>query len=122
MKQTQVDTEVIEVEVSATDSTGATAYNTFEVTVKDRNTSPTFAHGLTGVSYTVPENSSAGTAVGGPLTVTDADAGDKLSVDIERIELLQRVRRDGPGGRGGRRGGRPGRPDTRGDRAGNAEL
>ncbi len=76
------DTVEVEIEVSATDSTGQTAYSKIVVTVKDRNNAPTFADGLTGVSYTVPENSGVGTKIGAPLAITDADANDVLSTEV----------------------------------------
>ena len=76
------DVVEVEIEASATDSTGQTAYQTFIVTVKDRNTMPQFDGGLASVAYTVKENSGVGTAVGEPLAVSDVDDGDRLSVKV----------------------------------------
>ncbi len=76
------DVVEVEIEASATDSTGQTAYETFVVTVKDRNTMPQFDGGLAAVAYTVKENSGVGTSVGEPLAVSDVDEADKLSVKV----------------------------------------
>ncbi len=76
------DVVEVEIEASATDSTGQKAYQTFIVTVKDRNTMPQFDGGLASVAYTVKENSGVGTAVGEPLAVSDVDDGDRLSVKV----------------------------------------
>ena len=75
-----VDKVEVEVEVSATDSTGNTAYASFMVHVKDRNNAPGFDDGLTGATFSVPENSV--TSFGSPLAVSDADDGDSLSVSV----------------------------------------
>ena len=76
------DSVTVEIEASTTDSTGLTAYETFEVTVKDRNAAPQFDGGLASISYTVPENSGVGTAVGEPLAISDVNSADRLSVKI----------------------------------------
>ena len=76
------DVVEVEIEASVTDSSGQTAYQTFIVTVKDRNTMPQFDGGLAAVSYTVKENSGVGTSVGEPLAVSDVDDGDRLSVKV----------------------------------------
>ena len=76
------DVVEVEIEASATDSTGQTAYETFVVTVKDRNTMPQFDGGLASVAYTVKENSGVGTTVGEPLGVSDVDEADRLSVKV----------------------------------------
>ena len=76
------DVVEVEIEASATDSTGQIAYQTFVVTVKDRNTMPQFDGGLASVAYTVKENSGVGTSVGEPLAVSDVDENDKLSVKV----------------------------------------
>ena len=74
------DSVEVEIEASVTDSTGMTAYTTIDVTVKDRNTSPSFDGGLAAVSYSMPENSRS-FAIGEPLAISDSDdAGNTLSV------------------------------------------
>ena len=74
------DSVTVEIEASVTDSTGMTAYTTMEVTVKDRNTAPSFDGGLAAVSYTMPENS-RGYRIGEPLAISDSDDdGNTLSV------------------------------------------
>ena len=77
-KEEDNDSVTVEIEASATDSTGQTAYTTFEVTVKDRNAAPQFDGGLAAVSYSMPENS-RGYSIGEPLAISDGDdAGNTL--------------------------------------------
>ena len=87
-KEEDNDSVTVEIEASATDSTGQTAYTTFEVTVKDRNAAPQFDGGLAAVSYTVPENSGVGTGVGEPLAISDVDSADRLSVKVSGSDIF----------------------------------
>lgn len=69
-----------EVEVSASDG-DHDVYSVgshFMITVKNDNSSPAFADGQTASTYEHPENT--GGQVGGKIRVTDADAGDVVSV------------------------------------------
>ena len=84
-----VDKVEVEVEVSATDSTGNTAYASFMVHVKDSNTAPGFDDGLTGATFSVPENSRAGTGVGSALAVSDADMGDTVSATVSGTDMFR---------------------------------
>ena len=84
-----VDKVEVEVEVSATDSTGNTAYASFMVHVKDSNTAPGFDDGLTGATFSVPENSRAGTGVGSALAVSDADMGDTVSAAVSGTDMFR---------------------------------
>ena len=84
-----VDKVEVEVEVSATDSTGNTAYASFMVHVKDSNTAPGFDDGLTGATFSVPENSRSGTGVGSALAVSDADMGDTVSAAVSGTDMFR---------------------------------
>ena len=97
-----VDKVEVEIEVSATDSTGNTAYRSFMVHVKDSNTAPGFDDGLTGATFSVPENSRAGTGVGSALAVSDADMGDTVSAAVSGTDMFRASVRENQ--RCGRRG------------------
>ena len=71
----------VEIEVSATDSSGATAYQTFFAYVKNSNNSPSFG-GLSALSFELPENSKVGTNVGTALEATDPDADDTITYEL----------------------------------------
>ncbi len=73
-------TQEVEIEVTATDSSGATAYQTFFAYVRNSNNSPSFS-GATAVSYEIAENAAVGTNVGTPHEATDPD-GDDISYDL----------------------------------------
>ena len=90
------DSVTVEIEASATDSTGKTAYTTFEVTVKDRNAAPEFDGGLAAVSYTMPENS-RGYSIGEPLAISDGDdEGNTLKASTDTKMFTASVRRTSP--------------------------
>lgn len=74
-------TQEVEIEVSATDSSGTTAYQTFFAYVKNSNNSPRFG-GVSAISYELAENSPVGTNVGTPLEATDPDADDTISYEL----------------------------------------
>lgn len=74
-------TQEVEIEVTATDSSGATAYQTFFAYVRNSNNSPSFSGGVSAVSYELAENAAVGTNVGTPLEATDPD-GDDISYDL----------------------------------------
>lgn len=74
-------TQEVEIEVSATDSSGATAYQSFYAYVKNSNNSPRFSGGVSAVSYELEENSKVGTNVGTPIQATDPD-GDAISYEL----------------------------------------
>ena len=82
------DTEVCEMEVSATDSTGLVAYKRFDVTVKDVNTAPMFANDITSVKFQVPENRGVGKNIGAQLKVEDPDEGDTLAVKVAGSDMF----------------------------------
>lgn len=84
-------TQTVEIEVSATDSTGTTAYQTFFAYVKNSNTSPRFAGGLSSLSYELAENSPVGTNVGTPVEATDPDDGDIISYELSGDQGYFRV-------------------------------
>ena len=75
-------TQSVEIEVSATDSSGATAYQTFFAYVKNSNSSPSFSGGLSALSYELEENAKVGTNVGTPIEATDPDADDTISYEL----------------------------------------
>lgn len=74
-------TQEVEIEVSATDSSGTTAYQTFFAFVKNSNDSPSFG-GLSAISYELEENAKVGTNVGTVLEATDPDADDTISYEL----------------------------------------
>ncbi|MYC24514.1 MAG: cadherin repeat domain-containing protein [Gammaproteobacteria bacterium] len=74
-------TQEVEIEVTATDSSGATAYQTFFAYVRNSNNSPSFAGGASAVSYNLEENAAVGTNVGTPHEATDPD-GDTISYEL----------------------------------------
>ena len=71
-----------EVEVSASDGDHDvySVADHFVVTIKNDNSSPSFASGLSAVTYFHPENTRG--QVGGNIRVTDADDGDVVSVEL----------------------------------------
>ena len=74
-----------EVEVSASDGDSETddAYSLgshFTITVKNGNSSPTFASRQSAITYSHPENTRG--QVGGNIRVTDANEGDVVSVEL----------------------------------------
>ena len=73
-------TQEVEIEVTATDSSGATAYQTFFAYVRNSNNSPSFG-GASAISYNLPENAAVGTNVGTAHEATDPD-GDDISYDL----------------------------------------
>lgn len=75
-------TQTVEIEVSATDSSGTTAYQTFFAYVKNSNSSPRFSGGQTAVSFELAENAKVGTNVGTAFEATDPDADDTISYDL----------------------------------------
>ena len=92
------DSVTVEIEASTTDSTGLTAYETFEVTVKDRNAAPQFDGGLAAVSYSMPENS-RGYSIGEPLAISDGDdAGNTLTVSTGTRMFTASIVRTSPSG------------------------
>ncbi|MXZ56786.1 MAG: hypothetical protein F4Z14_11560 [Gammaproteobacteria bacterium] len=74
-------TQEVEIEVTATDSSGTTAYQTFSAFVRNTNNPPRFSGGVSGVSYELAENSAVGTNVGTPIATTDPD-GDGISYEL----------------------------------------
>ncbi len=71
-----------QIEVSASDGT-ETVYSdpkNFTVTVKNENTAPTFASGLSGAIFDYPENKTG--TVGTTIRVTEPDEGDTLVATI----------------------------------------
>ena len=75
-------TQTVEIEVSATDSSGSTAYQSFFAYVKNTNTSPRFTGGLSALSYELEENSAVGTNVGTAIEATDPDEEDTVSYEL----------------------------------------
>lgn len=82
----------VEIEVSATDSTGFTAYEIFSVTVKNTNRSPRFVGGLSGVTYEVEENSRVGTKVGTVIRATDSDGDENLTFELSGSSYFKAVK------------------------------
>ena len=89
-------TQKVEIEVSATDSSGTTAYQTFFAYVKNSNSSPSFG-GTSAVSYNLEENSAVGTNVGSPHEATDPD-GDTITYDLSGGKDYFRVATTADGG------------------------
>ena len=75
-------TQKVEIEVSATDSSGTTAYQTFFAYVKNSNNSPRFAGGISAVSFELEENAKVGTNVGTAIEATDPDDGDVITYEL----------------------------------------
>lgn len=72
----------VEIEVSATDTSGYRAYGYFTAHVKNSNQSPYFPGGKTSVTYSVPENSAANSNVGSTMEALDDDVGDEISYEL----------------------------------------
>lgn len=90
-------TQEVEIEVSATDSSGTTAYQTFFAFVKNSNSSPSFG-GLSALSYEIEENAKVGTNVGTVLEATDPDPDDTISYELSGDKGYFRVVTTADGG------------------------
>ena len=78
----------VEIEVSATDTSGYRAYGYFTANVKNSNRSPTFRGGIGSVSYAVAENSPAKTKIGTPIEATDPDVGDDITYELSGSQMF----------------------------------
>ena len=78
----------VEIEVSATDTSGFRAYQYFDAHVKNTNRSPSFRGGLGSVTYTIPENAKAKTNVGSAITAEDPDAGDTITYELSGSDMF----------------------------------
>ena len=78
----------VEIEVSATDTSGFRAYQYFDAHVKNTNRSPNFRGGLGSVTYTIPENAKAKTNVGSAITAEDPDAGDTITYELSGSDMF----------------------------------
>ncbi len=78
----------VEIEVSATDTSGYRAYGYFTANVKNSNRSPTFRGGIGSVSYAVAENSPAQTKIGTPIEATDPDVGDDITYELSGSSMF----------------------------------
>ena len=78
----------VEIEVSATDTSGFRAYQYFDAHVKNSNRSPSFRGGLGSVTYTIPENAKAKTNVGSTITAEDPDVGDSITYELSGSDMF----------------------------------
>ena len=79
---TLIAAETYTVTVAASDGTDTTRISvSIEATAAPPNNPPVFSEGAS-TNRSVSENASAGTAVGSPVTATDADAGDTLTYTL----------------------------------------
>ncbi len=78
----------VDIEVSATDSSGHRAYAYFTAHVKNDNRSPFFSGGLGSVTYSVAENTRAKTKIGAPIDAEDPDAGDVVKFELSGSDMF----------------------------------
>ncbi len=78
----------VEIEVSATDTSGYRAYGYFTAHVKNSNRSPTFPGGLGSVTYAVAENTPAKTNVGSNIEADDPDVGDTITYELSGSSMF----------------------------------
>ncbi|MXW53726.1 MAG: hypothetical protein F4Z66_07040 [Gammaproteobacteria bacterium] len=78
----------VEIEVSATDTSGYRAYGYFTAHVKNSNRSPTFPGGLGSVTYAVAENTPARTNIGSRIEADDPDVGDTITYELSGSSMF----------------------------------
>lgn len=79
----------VEIEVSATDTTGRKAYGYFTAHVKNSNRSPSFRGGLGSLAFNVPEDTKANTKVGTLMVADDSDSGDVITYSVSGSSLFK---------------------------------
>ncbi|MCY3883517.1 MAG: fibronectin type III domain-containing protein, partial [Gammaproteobacteria bacterium] len=78
----------VEIEVSATDTSGYRAYGYFTAHVKNSNRSPNFPGGLGSVTYAVAENTPARTNIGSRIEADDPDVGDTITYELSGSSMF----------------------------------
>ena len=78
----------VEIEVSATDTSGYRAYGYFTAHVKNSNRSPRFPGGLGSVTYAVAENTPAKTNIGSRIEADDPDVGDTITYELSGSSMF----------------------------------
>ena len=79
----------VEIEVSATDTSGFRAYAYFDAHVKNSNRSPSFRGGLGSVTYAIPEDAAAKTNVGSAIQAEDPDVGDEITYELSGSDMFR---------------------------------